>query len=313
MTKKKKSKNSTSGKNVKSEVYGIIIIGLSLLIGISIYVKPSGIAGNMFRDFFYGIFGIGAYVFPILFLLIGFALIVNRGKIKIRMKFWAICVFVYDVLLLLQVNYTYINRELDFMKRLNKAYLLGLESRGGGIFSEIINIPLLYILGRTGTYIILVCIAIILLIVSTEVSLGETFERIIQKYKASKLKDKNKDNNKEIIKINQKNIIEESQDKIDFENNIEKIDKKIKILDFLKRDENKEEDTDKDKEEEEVSDQVKNKASEHKRDYVNTNAPNEIVEEINKNQSEVKKIEYKYPSIDLLAENKFKSNVQDKK
>lgn len=309
MTKKKKS--STSVKNVKSEVYGIIIIGLSLLIGISIYVKPSGIAGNMFRDFFYGIFGIGAYVFPILFLLIGFALIVNKGKIKIKMKFWAICVFAYDILLVLQVNYTYINRELDFMKRLNKAYLLGLESIGGGIFSEIINIPLLYILGRTGTYIILICIAIILLIVSTEISLGEIFDKIIQKYKGRKLKEKNRDKDKVITKINQKNNIEEVQDKINFENNIEKIDKKIKILDFLKRDEDKEEDDEEN--EEEAIEQVKSKNSEHKKDYVNTNSPNEIVEEINKNQSEVKKIEYKYPSINLLAENKFKSNVQDKK
>lgn len=304
----KRKKKSTSNKNVKSEVYGIIIIGLSLLIGISIYVKPSGIAGNMFREFFYGIFGIGAYVFPILFLLIGIALILNRGKIKIRMKFWALCVFVYDVLLLLQVKYTYINRNLNFMDSLKKSYMLGLESKGGGVFSEIINIPLLYILGRTGTYILLVCIAVILLVISTEVSLGEIIDNAIERYKTNKLKGKNIDKHKENSKVIPPSTMEEAIDKKGYEDNIEKIDRKIKILDFMKMDEEKEIDEGMDKGED-----IKKKEGKHKQDYVNTNSQNEIVEEISKNQDEVKIIEYKYPTIDLLAENKIKTNVQDKK
>lgn len=301
----KKKKNSTSSKNVKSEVYGIVIIGLSLLIGISIYVKPSGIAGSMFRDFFYGIFGIGAYAFPILFLLIGIALIINKGKIKIKMKFWALCVFVYDVLLLLQVNYTYYSRNLGFIERLSKAYGLGLNSKGGGIFSEIINIPLLYVLGKTGTYILLVCIAVILLIITTEFSLGDLLDNILQKYKSNKLTAKNQVKGDESSKVNIDNSIEEVTNKKNYEDTIEKIDKKIKILDFMKMDENKE--LEENKEEE------TKKNSKHNDNYVNDNVPSQIGEEINKSQSEVKKIEYKYPSTGLLAENKAKTNIQDKK
>lgn len=301
----KKKKNSTSSKNVKSEVYGIVIIGLSLLIGISIYVKPSGIAGSMFRDFFYGIFGIGAYAFPILFLLIGIALIINKGKIKIKMKFWALCVFVYDVLLLLQVNYTYYSRNLGFIERLSKAYGLGLNSKGGGIFSEIMNIPLLYVLGKTGTYILLVCIAVILLIITTEFSLGDLLDNILQKYKSNKLTAKNQVKGDESSKVNIDNSIEEVTNKKNYEDTIEKIDKKIKILDFMKMDENKELE---DNKEEETK-----KNSKHNDNYVNDNVPSQIGEEINKSQSEVKKIEYKYPSTGLLAENKAKTNIQDKK
>lgn len=308
----RKKKNNASNKNVKSEVYGIIIIGLSLLIGISIYVKPSGIAGNMFREFFYGIFGIGAYVFPILFLLVGIALILNRGKIKIRMKFWAICAFAYDVLLLLQVKYTYANKNFNFINRLSKSYSIGLESKGGGIFSEIINIPLLYILGRTGLYILLVCIAAILLVISTEISLGEIMDNIIQRFKANKLKEKKVDKHNENTKIGQKDIFEEAIDKKEYEDNIEKIDKKIKILDFLKMDEEKDENDEIDRKEDNKEDSKK-KETKHNVDYVNINSENEIVEEITKSQNEVKKIEYRFPSTDLLSENKIKNNVQDKK
>lgn len=290
----KKRKNNTSSKNVKSEVYGIIIIGLSLLIGISIYVTPSGIAGNMFRDFFYGIFGIGAYVFPVLFLLIGIALIANKGKIKIKMKFWALCGFVYDILLLLQVHYTYLNRNSGFIERLSKAYELGLKSKGGGIFSEIINIPLLYILGKTGVYILLICIAVILLVITTEFSLSDIIEKAVQKYKGKKLTREKQVKDNENSRMIPENTIEEDIDKKNYEDNIEKIDKKIKILDFMKTDENKED-------------------NKHNNDYVNINTPNEIVEEINKNQSGVMKTEYKYPSTGLLTENKIKTNIQDKK
>lgn len=304
----RKKKKRTSNKNVKSEVYGIIIIGLSLLIGVSIYLRPSGIAGGMFRNLFLGIFGLGAYAFPLLFLLTGVALIVNGGRIKIRMKFWALCAFAFDLLLILQVKYTYVSIGADFIERLRKAYSLGLNSKGGGIFSEIVNIPLLYILGKTGIYILLICLGVILLVISTELSLGDIINSIIQRYKANMLRAKDKDKHSENLETNQKDNISVAAEKKDYENNIEKIDKKIKILDFMKIDEEKEAPVEAEKKEE-----PKTKDNKHNVDYVNTKGDNQIVEEINKNHSESKKIEYRFPSTYLLAENKIKSNIQDKK
>lgn len=321
----KKKKTIPSNKNVKNEVYGIIIIGISLLAGISIYLKPSGIAGNLLREVFFGIFGIGAFIFPILFLLLGVALIANRGKIKIEMKFWAICLLFYDILLILHLNYTYLNRGFDILDRFSKAYSLGLESKGGGLIAEVLNMPLLYILGKTGSYIVMACIAVILLIISTDISLGDIYEKIVKRIKENRENRENKDQmelddktgtqtHKELKKSNTKLSKAELEEKKNYEDNLEKIDKKIKILDFLKQEEDNYEDEQiEDIKEEQLPIELLKKKVKPQEKVVTAESSKGISEEINKGKVEVKKAEYLFPSTSLLSENKVKSNVQDKK
>lgn len=321
----KKKKTIPSNKNVKNEVYGIIIIGISLLAGISIYLKPSGIAGNLLREVFFGIFGIGAFIFPILFLLLGVALIANRGKIKIEMKFWAICLLFYDILLILHLNYTYLNRGFDILDRFSKAYSLGLESKGGGLIAEVLNMPLLYILGKTGSYIVMACIAVILLIISTDISLGDIYEKIVKRIKENRENRENKDQMelddktgtqtpKELKKSNTKLSKAELEEKKNYEDNLEKIDKKIKILDFLKQEEDNYEDEQiEDIKEEQLPIELLKKKVKPQEKVVTAESSKGISEEINKGKVEVKKAEYLFPSTSLLSENKVKSNVQDKK
>ena len=42
-----------------NEIYGIVIVAISLLIGLSIYKEPLGEIGKIFRSFFMGILGVG--------------------------------------------------------------------------------------------------------------------------------------------------------------------------------------------------------------------------------------------------------------
>jgi S-DNA-T family DNA segregation ATPase FtsK/SpoIIIE len=160
MTNYKRKKSVPKG-NTKNEVIGISIVTASLLIGLSLYFNSLGNAGNFFRHIFLGTFGVGAYILPLIIFLIGSVMIINRGKINIRRRFWAACVVIFLILFIIHVEYSYDNRILSFMDKLNSAYTFGISSKGGGIFSELIDLPFIYIFDRLGTYIIFICAAII--------------------------------------------------------------------------------------------------------------------------------------------------------
>lgn len=309
MAKKKKQQSSTKNK-FENEIYGIIIIAVSLLIGISIYIKPSGELGKIFRDFFLGMFGIAAYIFPVVVFLIGLALILSSGKIKMSQRFISICAIIFLIILVIHINISFKGQDLGFNKRLLNAFNKGLIYKGGGVFSELIAIPLIFVFGRIGSYIVLACTLLILTILATEISLGELLKKFIQelKVKIKKRKLENAEKSKKedipIISSEQPNIEKkENKDKKDkkaYEENIDRIDKKIKILDFLKNDGT-------DAVEASEAKDNKNKQSSKEEESL------DIDEEINKSKNEKIDIEYVFPSLDLLYENKAKYNVQDKK
>lgn len=293
----KKLKENSSKASYKNEIYGIIVVAISLLTGLSIYVEPSGLAGKIFRDFFFGLLGIGSYIFPPILFIVGIALIINKTRFKIGQRFISICFIIYTLLLLIHLNYAYSNKNLDYMDRLFKAYELGLLKKGGGIVSEFIDIPLIYIFDKIGSYIILTCLILIFTILSTEISIGNILNNVISNVKKRRTlkKEKIKINDNineasigiETEKNNQENIVKK------YEDNINNLDKKIKILDFIKE---TNEDTNLNSQNE-----TKNSLQE------------DISKEINKNKLDVKKTEYVFPPIDILTENKNKGNIQDKK
>jgi S-DNA-T family DNA segregation ATPase FtsK/SpoIIIE len=293
-----KLKKSNVNKNpFLNEIYGLIIVAFSLIIGLSIYIKPLGVAGQWFRQFFLGIFGIASFVFPIFMLLIGIALLTNKGKFKIRQRFTAICALFFDILLIIHLNISYKNMNLKFVDRLFEAYKLGLEIKGGGIISEFIDIPLIYVFGNIGSYILLTFLALIFLILSTEKSITEAIKLIVTKLK-SKIPSIQKpsleveNNNNIILNAEPKKSIKQEAEKKSYEENIEKIDKKIKILDFLK-DENCERN--------------------NKEHQISSVSNDDITKQIDDNKNNNYNKEYVYPKIDLLYENKNKANNHDKK
>ncbi|CDF57964.1 FtsK/SpoIIIE family DNA translocase [Thermobrachium celere] len=294
MAKSTKRNNSDFNSSLKKEIYGIIIFGISLIIALSIYIRPTGIAGVFIRDFTMGMFGISAYIFPIYFLIIGAFFIIKRGKAKFNRKFYYVTTLLYIINVMLTISYSSKLNNLKFIEKLKEAYLNGISLKGGGVIGELLASPMIYIFGSLGTYIILICTIIILVILITERSLLFSTLNFIEG-----LKNKNK-LRKQIIK-DSKNDSEKIEDENneaevnELKENIEKIDKKIKIVDFLKETKEKE-----------IKDDFKVDKIEDKETAVD-----ELNDQISSRNSNL--IEYKFPPIDLLSENKFKGGIQDKK
>lgn len=294
----RKKKYTNKNETVMNEIYGIIIIAISLLITISIYFKASGIAEKWIKNLFMGSFGIGSYILPIILIILGFGILINKGKLKIKKRFWGTCVLIYNALLIINLRYSYSNLNLGFIERILKSFDNGLNSIGGGVISEIIDIPLIYIFGRVGTYIVLSCTALIFIIISTEISIGKSLENIISKIKSFK---KNRKAVKKEEPIIQENVIDMNKIKQAAEKDIDKIDKKIKVLDFIKSQESDEKTDDK-PDEKGVKEKNEN---ELKRDFIS--------EEIKMVKDNIYEHEYVYPPVELLMENKLKQGIQDKR
>lgn len=292
-----RQRRNTVNRSFNNEIYGIILIAISLIASISIYINPLGYAGVIIKNFFMGMAGIGAYLLPVILFILGFALITKQGRIKIKQRFAALCLLIYTILLTINVYYSFENIKLSIIDRLIKSYETGCHAKGGGVISEIIDLPLIYIFGRVGTYIVLACLMLIFIILATEVSLGEIINRTVSNIKVKKREKKQK---KELITDANEEKHENpvippdiSQEKSNMEENIDNIDKKIKILDFMK--------------DGSARDGEKESA------VSSASSTMDISSEISKNKNDRPLMNYTVPPIDLLQENKNKTNVQDKK
>lgn len=280
---KRKNKNN----QVMFDIYGIILIAFSLLLLISIIVKPTGIIGKFFVDFFFGALGLGAYILPIITILVGTAMILNKSSLKVRQRFISIIFTIYSILLLCHLKYSNYFETKKLTQRLYEAYKLGINKKGGGIISELIDFPLLWLFGEVGSYIFILTCILVFIVLATEKPVKDILLFLLRPIRKIRLKKKEKENVKfdEDFEDEEKVTYDEllNEEKINIENtNV--------VNDVSNKDENKE-----------VKDRNDNKLKEK----IKINLSSENTSNCN--------IKYTFPPIELLNENKTKINGNDKK
>lgn len=337
---KKNGKPPAPAKNkLRNEILGVVTIAISILIGINIYVGSSGLLGNISSKIILGTFGIGAYTFPLVIFLIGCAAILNPARLRLGLRFVSGCLILYNLLILYHIKFSYRYRDLSFVDRLYKAYDIGISKRGGGIISELVCIPSLYIFGRVGVYVVFCCTLIILSILCTQVSLADMALKLkhdIQQLRESQsnkgLKGekavKNSSRSKQKPIKGTDGMEEENKHSI-FEENIDAVDKKIKILDFMRSQpldadvpvsevsadacndgEAGQESRKKDPDDVKRLDKSQSSASKGSNGKGDAG---DIIDEISRNKEERPKVQYVFPPLSLLTENKNKGSSQDTK
>lgn len=315
---RKTRKETKAAISLKNEVIGIAVIALSLLVGLSIYITPSGQAGIIFRKVFTGLFGFGSYITPIIIFLIGVAFIVGKEKMRVRQRFIAICFFIFTLFLMAHVYISDIQNNIGFSDRITKAYEEGLHMVNGGVVSELISSPIVYIFGKNGTYVVLAGLLIIFLILSLEVSIKDLSVKVFSFIKASS--DSSLSRREEKKKQLKKEEKENPQKQLE-------LPVRSGVIEMPVIDEEKDEDTHEEKVVK-LDDYMKNK--QEKMPEVKAN-PIEIIEPIKPSPPSSKKEEkvtleipetgvqhgsekvYNYPSIELLNINTSKQTSSDKK
>lgn len=160
-------RKKTTGKKQEDmftrEVILWIVVAVSLLLFISNF-GFGGTVGNMVSRFFFGIFGMIAYIFPVVLLLGTFFAVSNRGNRLAVVKIIASCLFVTFLCTLIELITNGVQ-----VRKAAEAYLYSYEHKsGGGFFGGLLAFLMCPNFGLIGSYVITVIILIISLVLITE-------------------------------------------------------------------------------------------------------------------------------------------------
>lgn len=145
------------------EVILWIVVAVSLLLFISNF-GVGGTIGNAVSRFFFGIFGLIAYIFPIVLLVGTFFAVSNKGNKVAAVKIIASCLFVLFLCMLIELV-----TDKTEVKTAIEAYHYSFETKfGGGLLGGFLAHLLYPNFGMIGAYVIDIIVLIISLVLITE-------------------------------------------------------------------------------------------------------------------------------------------------
>ncbi len=307
-SKNRNNKNQKKSKSVENNNFGfigIILITLGILIFLSllsvIFSDPSSFTGSigvLVNKFFIGMFGLGAYVLPILFIYLGVKYIKEDNHIKISKRFLGlIIVFVFTILFIEMIVLLNYYTKGDILGSIINQFN-GKIHLHGGVVSLILAVPFYLLLGKAGSYIIFSAFILIGATLVSDITVKDFFQSIHSMGSKSK--------RDELRQSVEESNVDESKDHINFSDSIAvdsiernkakeiKQENKIKIIDFMKSEEGSL------IQEEEIS--LKDSHKANREDQISRKSSIEYDINIDLGGSKEKYC-YHYPSIELLIKN----------
>ncbi|WP_251860259.1 DNA translocase FtsK [Clostridium sp. Marseille-Q2269] len=302
---RKRTKSSKREKK-NNDIIGIILISIGIFVLFSVFSpSASGIVGSFIKRVLIAVLGLGSLVFPILIIFTGCCFIGKKNKINLNSKFYGIVLCSINTLLFLQMILLKSYGTQDVMIGISKFYREDTMLHGG-IISYLIDVPLYKLVGTIGCYILFICVYIISFILIFQISLSTILDtlQVKRSIKNKKVKEKSIEDKEHMDNDIEEEVASDLENDKGFARNIKD---KIKILDFMKNSEIKEEPLN-------IVDSALNGNTRKINDDVGEES---IKEELSKNINERGnniKIEYKYPALELLKQNvQSKLNKEDKK
>lgn len=231
-TKKKKGKKNTSIiDKYNKEIYGVIWIGISIILMFSLYTNWAGYLSVVSKDIFVNLLGVGAFTLPLYMMYVIIKLNFLKEKKILDAKFVGVTIAVVTTVLLIQLidmksidTNNFVNAISNIISSQNEIT--------GGIVGFIIIFPIYKLVGNIGLYIIFIVAYFIssVLIFDYNINDVKKFLKVLISNKTN-IKSSASKNNKNISKRTKIKVNNEESEKEEFLKNIES---KIKILDFMK-------------------------------------------------------------------------------
>jgi S-DNA-T family DNA segregation ATPase FtsK/SpoIIIE len=176
-TRKNTKKNK---ERIRCEVIGIGLIALSVLVLLGLQKGGTGVFGSMFRDYVFGLFGIGGYGIPLFIMLTGVIYIMRINIRDMENKAIALFLLYFSILILIHIisghgQLVAVRQNLSLWENLKEnaqiAFLNGMEKRGGGIVGGVCAVLLYKVFGSVGSKILATAIALISAVILTDRSI----------------------------------------------------------------------------------------------------------------------------------------------
>lgn len=214
-----------------TEIKGVIFIAIGFLSFLAIYTNLAGLLSSFAQRICFFILGVGAYAIPIYLLYLGFSYLKNNGTIDVDKRMGGVTLLVVTFILLVGTIYIQTSENPEsFGKNLKTIVNLISDGKGGfngGVVVYFITFTLYKLIGAIGSYIIYIALAIISFMLIFKLSVLD----MGNKAKDIKKNIKNKNNNNEKSLKGKK---EKAKKETSNEELLEGVNKKIKVLDFMK-------------------------------------------------------------------------------
>jgi len=140
------------------------MIAVGILLTLSIYAPNSiGFIGRFFATLFFGLFGFGAFVLPIVFIALPVASFIYR---QLRLPIGLIIALFWLVLVMLHISNVSFYEELSIFARLREVFLEG-SGVSGGFFGALVGEILYTFLDRIGSIVALSAAMLIIMVLLT--------------------------------------------------------------------------------------------------------------------------------------------------
>ncbi|MBS5798985.1 MAG: DNA translocase FtsK [Clostridiales bacterium] len=143
------------GVDLISEMIGISMIGISLLILVSLFTDQAGLVGTGIKTLFVGCFGMAGYLLPFAIIIIGYYYLKNAINELYRFLAYSIPF----LLILMSVGHLLIFGKDEFFTLWRLDFFKEPSFLNGGLIGALVGELLLTLLGLYGSYIILVVLA----------------------------------------------------------------------------------------------------------------------------------------------------------
>lgn len=162
-TKKERMEEMAKAEAFRMEVILWLIVAVALLLFVS-NLGFGGVVGQAVSSFLFGVFGLIAYVLPILILVASFFAVSNKGNFHASIKLLAGIIFVAFFCLFLSLS----GSNSDYYEPLKAYTYSSREHAGGGIVGGALAFVMVKAFGVIGSYIIDFVVLIICLVLITE-------------------------------------------------------------------------------------------------------------------------------------------------
>ncbi len=204
-TKKERMEEMAKKEAFRKEVFLWIILAVSILLFISNF-GIGGNVGNTVSDFLFGLFGMVAYVFPIILLLTSFFAVSNKGNNYAVLK---ICSAIVFFILICVFLYMAVYGE-DCVSAIESFIDSKTKHSGGGIVGGLLGYVLVPAFGIVGSYVIVFVLMIVCIILFTEKSIMKSM-----KAGGKKVYDTAKENNEKYQEYREYKSKEKAQRRMD--------------------------------------------------------------------------------------------------
>ncbi|QUH31835.1 FtsK/SpoIIIE family DNA translocase [Vallitalea guaymasensis] len=321
-TTKKKDEELISN-DIKYEIIALTFFAFSLLMFVSVYFDKAGALGRIINNLFFGLFGVSAYLIPIIIFLASFFKIFNKGNKLLNNRIYLGCILLLTISIFAHVTHIKGVQILKviglkgFLPTLANYYKLSTTRVAGGYLGGLFGDLLILFIGKIGTYIVLILLLIIIIILLTQKSLFKFIKNIGKKVKdgsqnvIEKSREARENMIEEYSKYDEEDEKEDNNEKVSFLSKVSLSIDDEPIENFLEEEKEVVHKPIEEKyvpQKEEIKQVEVIQAKEPTKSIESTDKT--IEEEIQKDQPE--NVEYKFPSIDLLKKNPLGGNKGSK-